>query len=132
MSVCFNCRKPVSLSAESCPYCGIGYTRGTLRSPLSGIAPSESGWGFASGVLKNRLYQWAALLLPFWGPVVVGALGGNAPITGLFFSPFLLIPGLHLIGNRPAWRGMTRLAVCLAYAAACVSLWIVILMSLRV
>ncbi len=131
MSVCFNCRKPVSLSAESCPYCGIMYTRGTLSSPLSGLAPSESGWGFSSSVLKNRLYQWAALLLPFWGPAVVGALGGNAPITAIFFSPFLLIPGLHLIGNRSEWHGMARLAVCLAYAGACVAIWLAILMALR-
>jgi hypothetical protein len=131
MSVCFNCRKPVSLSAESCPYCGILYTRGTLRSPLSGIAPSESGWGFSSGVLKNRLYQVAALLLPFWGPAVVGALGGNAPITAIFFSPFLLIPGLHLIGNRSGWHGLARLAVCLAYAVACVAIWIAILTTSR-
>lgn len=124
MSVCFNCRTPVSLSAESCPRCGVLYTRGTLRSPLSGLPPSHDGWGLSPDLLKNRLYQWAALLLPFWGPALVGVLGGNPVITAIFFSPFWLIPGLHLIGKVPGWARWTRALVCLGYAASCAALWV--------
>lgn len=127
MSVCFNCRTLVSLSAESCPRCGVLYTPGTLRSPLSGLSPSNAGWGLSPDLLKNRFYQGAALLLPFWGPALAGALGGNPVIIAVLFSPFWLIPGLHLVGKAPGWAGWKRVAVCLGYTVGCVALWVVAL-----
>jgi hypothetical protein len=124
MSACFNCRSLVPLSAESCPRCGVMFTPGTLRSPLSGLPPRDAGWGASPALLNSRLYQCAALLLPFWGPALIGALGGNVIASALLLSPFWLIPALHLIGRVPGWGRLKRVAICLGYVVACLALWV--------
>ncbi|XZG70582.1 hypothetical protein ACTSKR_01640 [Chitinibacteraceae bacterium HSL-7] len=127
MTVCFNCRTSVSPSAASCPRCGVHFSYGTWRTPLSGIAPSPDGWGLA--LLGRHAFRVGALLTPLWLPFFVALVAGrstDAAGLAILLTPFVLIPGLHVVANIPSWPGGWRFVASIGYAvsAAIAGYWV--------
>jgi hypothetical protein len=109
----------VSPSVERCPHCGITFTYGTWRTPLSGVSDSRFGWGLSPTARNSLAFRTTCLLVPVWLPLVLAVILGNQPggLGGLvlLLAPFVFIPGVYVVANIPGWSGPRRFFASLAY-----------------
>ena len=118
MATCFNCRKPVSRSADRCPYCGVAFRSGTWKSQTDLLDAAPGGWGLAPATYGSIAFRVGAVLCPVWLPLIVGMLAGpdaQPAALALLLALFIFIPGVYVLANLRSWGKLLRLLASMGY-----------------